>query len=461
MKTLKADVVIIGGGSAGMSAYRAARRHTDSILIIEGVQWGTTCARAGCMPSKLLVAAARAVQDTRKFKTLGIKIDGRIKVNGQAVMNRLKTERDRFVGFVLETIKSYGADHILNGWAEFIDANTVLVNGETRVEGKTFILATGSRPRILPEWKKLGCKLQSSEKVFHWNDLPKSIAVVGTGAIGLELGQALAHLGVKTHLFSHSEHIAFLSDPKVVQKARSIFAHDLELHFKTEPKFSLEGEGVRVEYNEGGKAYSDHVDLILAVAGRIPNIDKMSLEKTGVAVNERGVPIVADPYTMQTSVPHIFIAGDASGILPLKHIASEQGAIAGSNAAKYPKIEKGLIRVPLGIIFSEPQIITVGDLYRDLNLQETIIGEVEFENQGRSRIMQVNQGTLRVYFDRTSRRLIGAEGVGPDAEHLGHLLAWSKQSGLTINQMLDMPFYHPVIEEGLETALKHAKRQWS
>ncbi|MFH4356358.1 MAG: FAD-dependent oxidoreductase, partial [Neisseriaceae bacterium] len=105
MKTLKADVVIIGGGSAGMSAYRAARRHTDSILIIEGVQWGTTCARAGCMPSKLLVAAARAVQDTRKFKTLGIEIDGRITVNGQAVMNRLKTERDRFVGFVLETIK--------------------------------------------------------------------------------------------------------------------------------------------------------------------------------------------------------------------------------------------------------------------------------------------------------------------------------------------------------------------
>ncbi|MCV2509166.1 MAG: FAD-dependent oxidoreductase, partial [Neisseriaceae bacterium] len=184
MKIIQADVVIIGSGSAGMSAYRAARKHTDKIAIIEGDQFGTTCARVGCMPSKLLISAANANHQAQNTDAFGIHVNGQIEVNGQEVMHRVKSERDRFVGFVIDTIESYNPQHVIKGWAKFIDEHTVEVNQELRIESKAFVIATGSRPRVNEEWKILEDKLQVNDDVFYWDDLPKSIAVMGTGVIG-------------------------------------------------------------------------------------------------------------------------------------------------------------------------------------------------------------------------------------------------------------------------------------
>ena len=184
------------------------------------------------------------------------------------------------------------------------------------------------------------------------------------------------------------------------------------------------------------------------------------MENLDIKLDDRGVP-VADPLTMQTSIPHIFIAGDVSNQIPLLHEASDQGKIAGDNAGRYPEIAPGLRRSLISVIFSDPQIATIGNRYADLSTrygddfeQQVAIGEVSFRNQGRSRVMLVNKGKLRVYADKKTGRLLGAEIVGPAAEHLAHLLAWSHQAGMTVPQMLDMPFYHPVIEEGLRTALR-------
>ncbi|MBN3860056.1 dihydrolipoyl dehydrogenase [Neisseriaceae bacterium PsAf] len=455
MKIIQADVVIIGSGSAGMSAYRAARKHTDKIAIIEGDQFGTTCARVGCMPSKLLISAANANHHAQNTDAFGIHVNGQIEVNGQEVMHRVKSERDRFVGFVIDTIESYNPQHVIKGWAKFIDEHTVEVNQELRIESKAFVIATGSRPRVNEEWKILEDKLQVNDDVFYWDDLPKSIAVMGTGVIGLEIGQALSRLGVRTEIFGRTENIGGISDPVVLKKAHQVFESELNIHFNTIPKVSLENNKVRLEYANT----VDYVDLFLAASGRVPNTDHLGLENTGVQLDKKGVPI-ADPDTMQTSVPHIFIAGDASDQLPLLHVASDQGFTAGNNAAIYPNIEKGLVRSRLSVVFSEPEIAVVGQSYRELDLDNTVIGMVEFENQGRSRVMLVNKGTLRVYFNKKTKIFLGAEIFGPATEHIGHLLAWSHQSGLNIDQMLEMPFYHPVIEEGLRTALRDAKAQW-
>src|SRR5699024_9333417 len=113
----------------------------------------------------------------------------------------------------------------------------------------------------------------------------------------------------------------------------------------------------------------------------------------------------------------------------------------------------------ISIVFTDPQIASVGAAYSTLNLDEVVIGEVSFENQGRSRIMLKNQGKLRVYAQRHCGLFLGAEMAGPHMEHIAHLLAWSHQQKLTVSEMLTMPFYHPVIEEGLRTALRHAHRQ--
>jgi dihydrolipoamide dehydrogenase len=157
----------------------------------------------------------------------------------------------------------------------------------------------------------------------------------------------------------------------------------------------------------------------------------------------------------------VFIAGDANDDLPLLHEAADEGTIAGQNAARFPNVAPGLRRSPLAITFTSPQMAVVGSTFASLAKDgalppEVVVGEISFEDQGRSRVMLENKGLSHVYADRASGRLLGAELVGPRVEHLAHLLAWAHQLALTIPQMLAMPFYHPVVEEGLRTALRDA-----
>jgi len=140
--------------------------------------------------------------------------------------------------------------------------------------------------------------------------------------------------------------------------------------------------------------------------------------------------------------------------MPLLHEAADEGRIAGENAARFPEVQPGLRRAPLGVVFTDPQIAIVGGGFAGLHAHAIAAGEVSFEDQGRSRVMLRNHGHLRVYGDPDSQRFLGAEMVGPDAEHIGHLLAWALQAKMTVPQMLEMPFYHPVVEEGLRTALR-------
>ncbi len=459
MKNIQADVVILGGGTAGMGAFRAARRHTDNVYLIEDHHFGTTCARVGCMPSKLLIAAAEARHHALHTAPFGVHVDGEVRVDGREVMNRVKSERDRFVGFVLESVEEFPAEHRILGKARFVDAHTVEVDAHTRISFKRAVIATGSRPVIIPAWQSLGDKLIINDDVFAWDTLPESVAVFGPGVIGLELGQALHRLGVRVSLFGIGGGLGGISDPVVLEKAVEIFGVELDMHLDAKTEVSLRDGRVHVAYSENGQSGEADFDYLLAAVGRVPNTDQIGLENLEIERDGRGVP-VANRHTMQTSLPHIFIAGDASNQLPLLHEASDQGVIAGNNAGAYPEIKRGLRRSMIGVIFSSPQIMSVGARFRDLQNQYAhkpncvISGEVSFSNQGRSRVMLVNQGHLRVYAEQGSGRFLGAEMIGPVAEHIAHLLAWAHQAQMTIPQMLDMPFYHPVIEEGVRTALR-------
>ena len=232
----------------------------------------------------------------------------------------------------------------------------------------------------------------------------------------------------------------------------------MHLDAKTEVKLDENGN-VEVHWEQDGEKGVFVAEYMLAAVGRRPNVDNIGLENINIEKDARGVP-VADPLTMQTSIPHIFIAGDASNQLPLLHEAADQGKIAGDNAGRYPNIVGGLRRSTIGVVFTNPQIGFVGLKYAQVAAQyqpdEFVIGEVSFKNQGRSRVMLVNKGHMRLYAEKATGRFIGAEILGPAAEHLAHLLAWAHQMKMTVPQMLDMPFYHPVIEEGLRTALRDA-----
>lgn len=460
MNTLNVDVAVIGGGTAGLGAYRAAKAHTDNVVMIEGGPYGTTCARVGCMPSKLLIAAAESVHQIEKAPAFGVHPQGDIVINGREVMDRIKRERDRFVGFVLEGVDEIPAHDKISGYAKFIDDNTLMVDEHTQVSAKRIVIATGSRPAYPAVWNELGDRLIINDDVFDWDDLPNSVAVFGPGVIGLELGQALKRLGVEVVMFGLGGQVGPLTDPTVMAYAGKTFNEEfyLDADVRLESMKRI-GDAVEIQYQDkDGEFKVITVDYVLAATGRRPNVDKLAIENTALELDERGVP-VADHSTLQTSVASIFVAGDASNQLPLLHEAADQGRIAGDNAGRFPDIRAGLRPSKISAVFSDPQIAMVGETYKEITTRlgncgcfET--GEVSFESQGRSRVMLRNKGVLHVYGEHGTGRFLGAEMMGPNAEHLAHLLAWAHQNKMTVAEMLDMPFYHPVIEEGVRTALR-------
>ena len=454
----KVDVAVIGAGTAGLAAYRAARAGGAGAVIIEGGAHGTTCARVGCMPSKLLIAAAEAAHGIERAPRFGVHVDAPVRVDGREVMARVKRERDRFVGFVVEGVEKIPANDRIVGHARFVDDHTLEIEGGPRVVARTIVIATGSRPSIPPMLQHLGDRLVVNDDVFSWDTLPESVAVFGPGVIGLELGQALARLGVRVVVMGRGGRLGPLTDPVVAAAASKSFSEEFFLDPDAHvSRVERDGDGVVIDYRgPEGEARNERFEYVLAATGRVPNVDKLGLENTSVARDAKGVPVF-NAATLQSSAGHIFIAGDVSNFIPLLHEAADEGRIAGGNAAGFPKVAEGKRRAPLGIVFTDPQIAIVGKGFAALKASDPAIGEVSFEDQGRSRVMLRNRGHMRVYGDRATGRFLGAEMIGPDAEHIGHLLAWALQARMTVEQMLEMPFYHPVVEEGLRTALRDLK----
>ncbi len=459
MKTRKVEVAVIGTGSAGLAAYRAAKKWTSNVVVVEGGPYGTTCARVGCMPSKLLIAAAEAADAVREAPAFGVNVESP-QIDGVAVMDRVRRERDRFVGFVVDSVKSIPEADRVRGMATFLDDHRLQVGDELVIEGSRVVIATGSSPSYPHHFAALGDRLLVNDDIFDWQDLPKRVAVFGPGVIGLELGQALHRLGVEVLMFGIDDIVGPLTDPKVKDAAHTAFAAEFYLDPDAEVhRMQRHESGVIIDFTDKkGRESMTRVDYVIAATGRRPNVDKLGLENTSLPLDERGVPLF-DQRTLQVADTHVFIAGDATDDKPLLHEASDEGKIAGENAGRYPQVRPGLRRSPLGIVFSDPQIAMIGETHAQLAGRNVVIGEVSFENQGRSRVMLKNKGLLRVYADGRDGRFLGAEMVGPRAEHIGHLLAWAHQSKLTIADMLELPFYHPVVEEGLRTALRDACRQ--
>ena len=454
---LRADVAIIGAGTAGLAAYRAAKAVGRRVLLIEGGPYGTTCARVGCMPSKLLIAPAEAAHSVERFAAFGLELEGRVIVDGKAVMARVRSERDRFVGFVTRGVDEIPDGDKVRGMARFVDDRTLIVDERVTVHAASIVIATGSSPAYPAAWKALGNRLITNDEIFELVDLPQSVAVFGPGVIGLELGQALHRLGVRVKVFGRGGGVGPLSDPALLNEAHEVFGAEFYLDTDAQAEVTREGDDVVVKYHAlEGSVQVERFDYLLAATGRTANVSGLALERTTLAIDARGVPLF-DRTTLRCGDSSIFIAGDVNNDVPLLHEAADEGRIAGDNAAAFPDVRAGLRRAPLSVVFTDPQISIVGGGWTRLRDTPHVTGEVSFADQGRARVMLRNKGMLHVYAETGTGRFLGAEMLGPDAEHIGHLLAWALQMKLTIAQMLDMPFYHPVIEEGLRTALRDAQ----
>ncbi|MDQ7914823.1 dihydrolipoyl dehydrogenase [Pseudomonas sp. 102515] len=444
---LECDVAVIGAGTAGLAAERAARRQGARTLLIDDRWAGTTCASVGCMPSKLLIVAGEAHHAVRRAGTFGIEV-GSVSVDGAAVMARVRRERDHFVAATKQGFAKLPEGVAQRATARFVAPDRLqLSNGKT-IKARTVVIATGSYPLVPEPFAALGERALTNETIFELPDLPRSLAVIGTGPVGLELAQAMARLGVAVTLFGQDDGLGALKDLKVKAELRKILEQDMTVLLNVEVDARRDGEGVRLSWS-GAASGEGAFDYVLVAAGRPPRLKGLGLETTGIALDDHGTPVY-DPETMQCGASSIFIAGDADHDRPILHEASDEGAIAGHNAACYPGV-RPTPRSPLfSLIFTDPPVAVLGSPPDEGSL----IGTSSYHDQGRARVEARNQGIARLYAEPGTGKLTGAAMVGPGMDHIGHLLVLALIHGETASSLLDMPFYHPTLEEGLKSGLR-------
>ncbi len=451
MEQKKVDVAIIGSGTAGLNAMGRVKRAGKEFVLINGGEAGTTCARVGCMPSKVLIQIAEDFHRRGVYRRMGIERYESMHLNAKNSMEHVRDMRDTF----LDRVLSNSTDHLrpdvfIEQYARFIEPNLLQLDNGDQIQADSIVIATGSTPVIPVPWKAFGDRIITTEDLFELEDLPDSLAVIGLGVIGLEIGQSLSRMGVEVTGIDMAKMIGGITDPEVNKEAIELMGKEYPVWLGHAVDISEEPDG-RLKVTAGNNSLV--VDKVLASLGRRPNIDKLGLDKLGISLDERGIPDY-NPNTMQVGDLPIFLAGDMNGDRPILHEAGDEGKIAGYNAAHH-QITAFKRKTPLAIVFSDPNIISVGQRYIDLNPDTCVFGEMKIAPVGRALIMAKNRGLIRVYADKTSGKLLGAELIAPKGENLGHLLAWSIQMEMTVGQMLQMPFYHPVIEEALQAALNN------
>ena len=447
MNEKRVDVAIIGAGSAGLYALGKVRASGKRFVLINGGDTGTTCARVGCMPSKAMIQVAEDYHRRGILGRYGVTGQEELQLDSEEAMEHVRTLRDTFVDRVLSnSTDKMNAELFIEGYARFIDPHTLEVAGQ-RIHAERIIIATGTRPLIPAAWQAFGERIVTTDQIFELEQLPASMAVVGLGVIGLELGQALARLGVQVTGFDMLETIGGLDDPDVAKAAIDALTKDFPIHLGMAAEISEENGKLRVTAGN----HSVLVDKVLASLGRRPNLEHLALENAAIELGANGIPQF-NPNTMQLGSSHIFLAGDVTGERALLHEAGDEGRIAGHNASS-DRITAFKRKVPLSINFCDPNICHVGARWSELDAESTAVGVVNFAPVGRALIMGKNRGILKVYADKVSGRLLGSEMACTKGENLAHLLAWSIQQQLTVGELLQMPFYHPVIEEALQAAL--------
>jgi len=449
VKERKVDVAIIGSGSAGLYALGKVRTSGKSFVLINGGELGTTCARVGCMPSKAVIQVAEDFYRRNVFNRYGIEGHEDMNLTIPEAMEYVQDLRDIFVERVLSgSTDKLPEENFIQGYARFIETDLLEIDTGERIRAERIIIATGSQPVVPQGWKSFRDRVITTDEFFDLVDLPQSVAVIGLGVIGLEIGQSLRRMGLDVTGIDQLETIGGLSDPEVNRTATEVIGKEMPLWLGHAAEV-VECDNGMLRVRAGEQVVE--VERVFASMGRSPNLAKLGLADIGVELDAKGIPVF-DPGTMRIGETGIYIAGDATGERPLLHEAGDEGRIAGHNAiANEPMAFRR--KTPLSINFCDPNIVVVGTRFADLDPASTAIGQIRMAPVGRAMIMAKNRGMIRVYADKPSGRLLGAEMACPKGENLGHLLAWSIQQEMTVGETLQMPFYHPVIEEALQAAL--------
>jgi pyruvate/2-oxoglutarate dehydrogenase complex dihydrolipoamide dehydrogenase (E3) component len=450
------EFIVIGGGSAGYAAASTAARLGLKTAVIEGGnEVGGLCILRGCMPSKTLVESAHRAEAIRRAGEFGLHAEY-IGANGGAIRARKRRLIGEFADYRRGQLED-GRFDFIRGRAEFVDGHHIDVRlrdgGLRRLRGETFLIATGSVIHCidLPGLKETG--YVTSDDVLDADEIPRSIIVLGGGAIGLELASFYAGVGSKVTVIQRSSQVLKENDADVAEAVtEGLESRGIEVLRDTKLLRVLkEGSRKRIVFVQNGEEREVEADEILCALGREPNVAPLSLDRAGVAKGNPGVAISA---TQQSQVSHIFAAGDVCGPHEIVHIAVQQGELAARNAARQLKrlggdLEKMDYALKLFAVFCHPEVATVGLSEREAKLlhYDFLTAKYLFADHGKSMVRGETHGFVKLLADRSTRRILGAACVGPEAAELIHEIVVAMSFGATAGALARVPHYHPTLSE--------------
>lgn len=447
MKQFDYDVAIVGGGSGGYAAARTAVGAKLKTVVIEGgEEVGGLCILRGCMPTKALLYASDVLHLARKAKVLGLKIP-KAGFDFAKVMARKNAMIKEFADYRHAQLKG-GKFHFIRAKARFTDSHTLALDNGKSLTAKNFILSTGSctAPSPLPHLKKVGCL--TSDDAISLKKLPKSLIVLGGGAVAVEFAEFFLRLDVKVTLIQRSEHLVRDFDADAAEELAKIFRREGMTVFSNTRLIDAAKNGKQkcVSFQHDGKTKTVTADEILFALGRCSNTASLDLEKAGVMTDYSR--IVTNPQ-MQTTAPHIYAAGDCTGPYEIVHIAIQQGEIAAHNIA-HPRKKKTIdYRLLTSVVFTDPQIASVGLTEKTACAKNIpyLVATYCFRDHGKSMLMISQDGFVKLLANPTTGEIIGGSCIGPMGGELIHEIIAAMHNQMTVHELAAMPHYHPTLAE--------------
>ena len=442
------DFVAIGGGSAGFNAARVAADLGLKTAIVDGAEdLGGLCILKGCMPSKTLLYMAEVLHLAQKAKSFGLKIPS-ARADMKAIHARKKRIIDEFASYRQAALNS-GKFDLVRAHARFTDPHTLALSNGRTLRARHFLIGTGSKVSMPAVPGLAETKFWTSDDVLDLDFIPPSVIVLGGGIVACELAQFLNRIGTRVVLIQRSAHI--LRDhseaaAKVVQQA--LVDEGVELFAGTQiQSLRQDARGVAVTFLHDGKKLTRRATFLFNALGREPNTAPLNLAAAGVTGRADGQ--IRVNRWQQTSAPHIYAAGDCSGPHEIVHTAILQGELAARHAAKVKALKPVDWSLLLNVVFTDPQLATIGRLERELDEAGTpyLVASYPFNDHGKSILMEANYGYVKVIAEPKRGRILGAEIVGKDAGELIHAFSGPLAMKATVFDLLRAPWYHPTLAE--------------
>lgn len=454
------QVVIIGDGPGGYEGALVARQLGAEVTLVSAGEIGGSAVLTDCVPSKTLIATAEAIDEAAAAGYLGVRINGHPADKADfsvdlGTVNTRVMELTRAQSRAIRTSLDEVGVKIIAGHGRLVSHDTVVVatpKGEVNLAADTILIATGARPRVLPDAQPDGERIFTWEQIYNLTELPEHLIVVGSGVTGAEFASAFHALGSKVTLVSSRDRVLPGEDADAARVLEEVFERrGLHVKAKTRAlKAERKGNTVSVALDDGTAIEGSHV---LMAVGSLPNTEELGLEEAGVSVDERGF-ITVDRVS-RTSARHIYAAGDCTGVNMLASVAAMQGRIAmyHSLGDAVTPLEASAIS---STIFTEPEIATVGLQERDLESGEFRGDHImlPLRANARAKMHGHRDGFVKLFARKGSRIIAGGVIVAPNASELIHSVTLAVDNRLTVDQLAQAFTVYPSLSGSIAEAAR-------